>query len=322
MKKLSETRGFKKVLEGIPLDVEVVSGAGNSATISHKCLKCWDLGDIDTTVETEAYGALAWLNAGIKPEEIIWCDCEMGAKAREMYTEEYESRKLTRYKRRLERQFELAGVPPRFQDTEIPRSWDWDDQLMKHKRRAYAACQMMIKEGFVVPSRLGEYDPQARIREGEKVVRPDHEYKSLALLGPKGVGKTAALSAVFRHYLGEGVAGYWAEWYNTVGAVQQAYSPNNEADPEELVQTIQQIPLALIDDLGDVSRTSRETDDRRRILWRILDYRHSRDLMTLVSSNLDERGLRDQFDNRVVDRLFEMGFMCLMGGKNLRQVEV
>jgi DNA replication protein DnaC len=272
------------------------------------CPKCGDAGYL---LGQGGGGWLSWITTGVPPSEIPWCDCEIGAKVRAGYEATHDEHATERRQRRLRQLFERASVPARFQNFTL----DLPAEHANRKRRAYAACRMMIKEGVVVPSRLGEYDPVSALRPGEKLSRPDWAYKSLTLSGPKGAGKTVAMSVVFRHFLEQGVDGLWIEWYDFVLEVQSGYG-SGVAD--QRIKAAQDASVILLDDLGDLARKGKETDDRRRILWQVLGHRHSHDRSTLVTTNLDESQLRKQFDGRIIDRLLEMSFFVPMNGQNLR----
>ena len=298
--------------------------AAEALVSKHDCPKCWDTGWIDTNRETQAFGLRAWMELGVPASEIIWCDCKHGKSVRASYEQVYQDGAAERRQRRLTTLFERASVPARFKDfnLELPK------ELLNAKYRAYATCRMMIKEGVVVPSRLGEYDPIAVVRSHEKITHPDRAFKSLTLSGPKGAGKTVALSVAFRNFLEQGMDGLWIEWYDFVMQVQAGYSfGNGESSADKLIKAAQDASVLMLDDLGDlVKATARNkdkrkaSDDKRRILWQVLGKRHSEDLATLVTTNLDDKQLYDHFDGRIIDRLMEMSFWCPMNGANLREM--
>jgi hypothetical protein len=258
------------------------------------------------------YDSLHVLAADVPAEDIRWCTCPLGAEKRQ----DYEGYRAELLQRKLARLFEQAGIPGRFCDLTL------DSLPPAHregKRRAIAAARMFVAEGAVVPARLGEYDPAAALRDGESIRCPALPRRSLVLSGPLGVGKTGLLTPVLRHSLEQGQPALWIEFYDFCLEVQSGYkdgSANNK------LVAARQAPLILLDDVGEVERREAETDDKRRILWSVLNGRHGDDLPTLVTTNLDERSFRRQFGGRVSDRLWEMAFVVPVGGVNLRTVEV
>jgi hypothetical protein len=174
-------------------------------------------------------------------------------------------------------------------------------------------------EGTVTPARLGEYDLVAAIKASESIRCPASPRRSLVLSGPLGVGKTGMLTPVLQHYLGQGQPALWIEFYDFCLEMQSGYKDGTASDKPVAAR---RAPLILLGDVGDVERREPESDDKRRILWSVLNARHGEDLPTLVTTNLDERDFRRQFGGRMSDRLWEMAFVVPVGGVNLRRVEV
>jgi hypothetical protein len=258
------------------------------------------------------YSSLHVLAADVPVEEIRWCECPLGAEKRR----DYEGYRAALLQGRLARLFEQAGIPARFRGLTL-------DSLppahLEGKRRAMAAARMFIAEGAVTPARLGEYDPVAAIRASESIRCSALPRRSLVFSGPLGVGKTGMLTPVLRHYLGQGQPALWIEFYDFCLEVQSGYK---DGTANNKLVAARRAPLILLDDVGDVERREPETDDKRRILWSVLNGRHGDDLPTLVTTNLDERGFRCQFGGRVSDRLWEMAFVVPVGGVNPRRAEM
>jgi len=287
-------------------ETEVVSRRGPAPPMPipiDTCPACMGTGHLE-------YSSLHVLAAEMPAEDIHWCDCPLGVEKRQ----DYEGYRAMLLQRKLARLFEQAGIPARFRELTL-------DSLppthQEGKRRAIAAARMFIAEGAVTPARLGEYDPVAALKASESIRCPALPRHSLVLTGPLGVGKTGMLTPVLRHYLGKGQPALWIEFYDFCLEVQSGYKDGTAND--KLVAA-RRAPLILLDDVGDVERREPETDDKRRILWSVLNGRHGDDLPTLVTTNLDERGFRRQFGGRVSDRLWEMAFVVPVGGVNLRTV--
>lgn len=269
------------------------------------CPACMGTGHLE-------YDSLHVLAADVPAEDIRWCECPLGTEKRQ----DYEGYRAALLQRRLARLFEQAGIPARFRgltlDTLPPAH-------QEGKRRAVAAARMFIAEGAVTPARLGEYDAATALKSKESIRCPALPRRSLVLSGPLGVGKTGILTPVLRHYLEQGQPALWIEFYDFCLEVQSGYK---DGSANQKLIAARRAPLILLDDVGDVERQEPETDDKRRILWSVLNGRHGDDLPTMVTTNLDEKGFRRQFGGRVSDRLWEMAFVVPVGGVNLRTVEV
>ena len=236
---------------------------------------------------------------------------------------------------RLARLFRSAGIPERFRGLTLEGleellgggrgkgGQDLQDLQeggarpgLQGKRRAIAAARMLMAEGEVVPAGLGRYDAAAGLRAGERVARPEVGRRGLVLWGPPGVGKTGILTPALAHLVGLGMAGLWIEWYAFCQEVQRGYGDGSSA---ERLEAAMRAEVVLLDDVGDAGRGGEETEDKRRILWMVLNERHGAERLTMVTTNLDEEGFRARFGARTAERLWELAFVVPVGGVNLRR---
>jgi hypothetical protein len=281
------------------------------------CDHCQDSGYLPLLVRG-MMGWSTWLIARVPAAEIPWCtECEQGQAVHDEYANRLRQIEQEATRQRIAKQWGTAKIPLRFRDLslDIPKAY------INKKTRVIAACKMYMERGYVVPGQLDEYWPGTAPRPDEKLVHVDRKYNSLVLSGPVGVGKTAALSVVFSQQLADkGLAGLWIEWFQFILEVQKGYNPE-VGDSAQKIEAAQRAELLLLDDVGSENlRNGKETDDRNRLLWLILEYRHREQLPTLMTTNLDERGLRSQWWNRTIDRMMEMAFLIPMNGENLRNV--
>lgn len=145
---------------------------------------------------------------------------------------------------------------------------------------------------------------------------------ALVLSGSVGRGKTWLGSAVFVELLWnqkQARAGRWAKFYQFVREVQACYTPAAKESSDTVLARYQTTPLLMLDDVGDMDR-DRETDDRVRLLYEVLDYRNDNLLPTIITTNLSPKELSDQFGQRTWERIYEMSALCEMAGDNMRQV--
>lgn len=201
----------------------------------------------------------------------------------------------------LERLFRNASIPARFADLTIGTLARLDDPA---KREAVAACQSLIESGAIMQRGQGR--------------------NSLLLSGPFGVGKTGLLTATMAHFLEQGNSGLWIEFYDLVLAVQAGYSDGSSA---QRMEAAREADWLLLDDVGDLERRSNgaivaETDDRRKILYQILNHRHNNRLPTLITSNLNPGQFSQQFGARVTERVMESFAIVGIGGRNLRLANI
>jgi hypothetical protein len=169
--------------------------------------------------------------------------------------------------------------------------------------------------------------------------------QTLEALGPMAMeGKRAAIEAVTRWAKGEGdkpglllygkagrgksVLGWWAvpqrgwglwlTWPELTRKIQSSYS--RDGDSEAMIEVAQNVPVLFLDDLGDPDRRGMESDDKREILFRIVNHRLQHCKPTFITTNLLGSDISKQFGNRIASRLLELCEWCNVGGVDLRML--
>jgi primosomal protein DnaI len=194
--------------------------------------------------------------------------------------------------KKVERYFKEAGVPKKFQGLTLD-----------------SFAQVAGKE----PGK----------REAIQAVRELYQYgetkgkRGLFLYGSFGLGKTGLLSPVLVKYLTEGRSGLWIEFYDFVDSVQEKYKPRSEDSADDLIRAAQEVDIILLDDVGNPDLGT-ETDDRCKMLYRVVNGRHNAELPLLISSNLAPAEFAKQFGPRTYDRIADACRVVKMEGKNLR----
>lgn len=186
-----------------------------------------------------------------------------------------------------------------------------DDQA---KRTAYEAALDFAGEEA---GSLDELSPgQIEVtREGADVT-----CFSLLLMGDHGTGKTFLATATFKHLLwhASGKSAIWSKFYDFIREVQSTYSAAATTTVQKVLGKYQNTPILLLDDVGDLT-IEEQTEDRRRLLYEVLDKRNDKMLPTILTSNLSPARFEDQFGERTLERVIEMAAMYRMEGRNYRQ---
>jgi DNA replication protein DnaC len=233
--------------------------------------------------------------AGYPLSECKFCSCEKG----QAIIASYRALEAKRHQHKLQSMFVNAGIPLHFRDFTVATLMD-RAKKDRDKQPAIAAALELMDKGYLLD---------------EKTTR----YKfGLVLSGDFGRGKTGLLSPVLRHFIEQGKSGLWIEVYDFFTEVQKGYSTG---DSVEKLEAAQRADVVLLDDLGDKARKQdafAETDDRRRILYQLVNHRHNHGLPMLITTNLTGPELGLQFGNRTLERILESCAWVNMGGKNLR----
>ena len=145
-------------------------------------------------------------------------------------------------------------------------------------------------------------------------VQNGEERPGLLLWGPSGSGKTGSLSPLFTDLVRRGASGLWLQ-YNQLMADMRKFE---DGQVDARMEACQSVAYLFLDDLGDPSAQKAATDYARDVLFRIVDYRTSRNMPIFVTTNLAPDMLINQFDQRTARRLLGACAIHHMGGKTLR----
>ena len=189
-----------------------------------------------------------------------------------------------------------SGIPPRFTEAHISKNCS-DLAAMNGKRKAYNAAKEFAKRG--------------------KLFQRDKTRFTLLFCGGLGTGKTWLSTAVFKEILFREKHGLWKKFYKFVREIQSCYNSSGAATVDTVLGRYQRAPLLMLDDFGDM-QLSVETEDRRRLLYEVLDYRNDHLLPTLLTTNLSPDEISSQFGERTFQRVLEMSAIVEMSGDNMR----
>jgi DNA replication protein DnaC len=193
-----------------------------------------------------------------------------------------------------------AEIPPRFQSAHLLRNCGaWSDD--PDRAEAYAVALAFADRGLVEERGRDRY--------------------ALFLTGEFGRGKTWLASAVFKNLLAKSKtrAGMWRMFHWFIREVQATYHSSSSTRSDQVIRSYQKTPLLMLDDVGDLDR-ARESEDRTRLLYEVLDYRNNYLLPTIITTNLLPAEMEAQFGARTFQRVLEMSAFVEMGGANLREV--
>jgi DNA replication protein DnaC len=272
------------------------------------CVKCKDTGYLNDSPITwggvDRMGILAWQLAGVPTDKIAWCDCAYALERRS----NYEGKAGVARQSNLDRMFRDAGIPNRFQGLTL---FTIPEQFLPGKTAAIQAADHFIKHFHSVTN-------TGKKRDG------------LVFIGPPGTGKTGILSVAFQAWVRKGKAGLWIELYHFLKDIQAEYG-KEDGRAQEMLKAAMTAPLLFLDDCGDPDRKwynkntnewliKEETDDKRQLLWEVVEHRHANGLPMLVTSNLARADFEKQWGTRLAARLWEACVVVPVNGVDLREV--
>jgi DNA replication protein DnaC len=131
--------------------------------------------------------------------------------------------------------------------------------------------------------------------------------KNLIVRGGPGVGKTHLAAALTWELLIKGRR-YPVDFWSVVDLVELAKAVyDDDRDAKERMTEMGEIPLLVIDDLGQ----ERPTEWSRELIFTLISKRHNNVLPTIITMNLDAQQVADRYGDSVASRLFGNGSIVL-----------
>jgi DNA replication protein DnaC len=224
-------------------------------------------------------------------QDSAFCDaCDYGRNKAEMHARWLEKNKAdveAARRRRMEKLYgPCAEVPKRYQGLTPQTLEALGPRAMEGKREAIEATKRWAKG------------------EGDK--------PGLLLYGKAGAGK----SVLGWWAVPQRGWGLWLTWPELTRKIQSSYS--RDGDSEAMIEAAQNVPVLFLDDLGDPDRSGMESDNKREILFRIVNHRLAHRKPTFITTNLAGSDIAKQFGKRIASRLLELCEWCKVGGVDLR----
>ncbi|MFI5271647.1 MAG: ATP-binding protein [Ktedonobacterales bacterium] len=131
----------------------------------------------------------------------------------------------------------------------------------------------------------------------------------LVLIGPPGTGKTHLAAAVAHGRLAAGSPVYFAVVPELLDHLRAAFAPTSELTYDEMFETVKQVELLVLDDLGAQNSTPWASDK----LFQIINFRYNYRMPTVITTN---HKLHAQLDDRVRSRLADISLTRMVEFKN------
>ena len=146
--------------------------------------------------------------------------------------------------------------------------------------------------------------------------------RGLIIEGPIGSGKSYLLGCIANGLIDRGINFRYIVYSDLLQKIRSTYNQNNpENDEQQILSTVQQIPVLLIDDLG----TEKATEFASSTLYQIIDRRYREEKPIILSTNYSVKNLKNRFPimgERIFQRLLEMNkYLELAGNVRVKKIE-
>ncbi|SNR75202.1 ATP-binding protein [Desulfurobacterium atlanticum] len=143
--------------------------------------------------------------------------------------------------------------------------------------------------------------------------------RGIVLYGEPGVGKTHLVVALLRNIIEyKGLKGKFVDFRNLLIDIKTTFDTRESS--QKLLSDIMDIPLLILDDVG----AERTTDWAKDILSTIINYRYTKNLPTIITTNLMfdsplDNSFASRFDDRTESRIYEMCKIVRVEGDDYRK---
>jgi DNA replication protein DnaC len=146
--------------------------------------------------------------------------------------------------------------------------------------------------------------------------------QGLIIEGPIGSGKSYLLGSIANALIDRGIHFRYIVYSDLLQKIRSSYNQDSpEADEKQILSTVQQIPVLLIDDLG----TEKATEFASSTLYQIIDHRYREEKPIILSTNYSVKNLKNRFPvmgERIFQRLLEMNkYLELAGNVRVKKIE-
>lgn len=149
----------------------------------------------------------------------------------------------------------------------------------------------------------------------EAVCEGQKRIPSLILSGAPGTGKTHLTCAMVQHCYDAGMDAGKRNIIDIIREIKATWRKDSERNEDEVIERYASADLMVIDEIG----VQFGTDTERMYVFDIINRRYEQCLPTVLITNLDVNGLREEIGERVLDRLREDGGRLLtFTGKSWR----
>ncbi len=155
------------------------------------------------------------------------------------------------------------------------------------------------------------------------------EWQGAMVFGPTGTGKTTWARLVYQTFVEDGTIAVWQNFVALQDKLRATYDDGYEGpSAEHLIAPLLTADVLVLDDLGSPTRALQAhkaavyAEDIVKLLYRIFDTRLTKQMITIVTTNLGKDDLYAQLGEQVTSRLMGLCHSVPMRGVDYRTGEL
>lgn len=216
----------------------------------------------------------------------------------------------------------LSQLPPEYQTLTLASFEHLSDEEKEGKMGGYYAAWLFVRGMAAGNCAVDRRDIAYNLGKDA----PSETRNWLVFYGEHGRGKTGMAAAIVNAAMEIGKQAVYIRLQDFIDAVQRRYTREKaeleriqrdefgEMTSSEVVEFVKTAPLLLIDeaDVPDIK------PDKEALFERVIRYRHSHHLPTVLTTNLDADGFGRRWDKKIADIVRRCAWWMPMRGESLR----
>lgn len=197
-------------------------------------------------------------------------------------------------------------------------------QIMLHQKQHQQMAKLLKNSGLGKRFQARTFEWTKLTSENENAVNAARKFadefpqeQGIMFTGPVGTGKTHLAAAIANKLIDKLYTVVFGNVTDIITLIKSSYSAKGDMSEAEIINTITNIDLLVIDDLGK----EYATENTRMLLYQIINRLYENEKPVIVTTNLTADALTVKYGERgqpIVSRLTEMCTPVVLGGNDWR----
>ncbi len=197
------------------------------------------------------------------------------------------------------RRFKSSGLPARYQHFSFESFLSLPKIAREGKMSAYQAAYDFAADPY------------------QQVTINGISRNSLVFFGMLGTGKTGFASCAFNSLQARGREVLYMRVDDVMVSLRETWKGGSDEGEAQRLQRFQQVEVLMLDELQDNDQFEIQAH-QKAYMESIIRYRNASQLPTLLTTNMSQAGVADNWGVRMADALFEMAHFIHVAGISLR----
>ena len=207
------------------------------------------------------------------------------------------------------RKFKQTGFPEEYMQFTFNSFLGYDSNLLAAKMVAFYACQLFVDDAMVSLN-------EALKLAGKPYMTRDSRRNSLVLYGDVGVGKSGLAASAFRELVLKGKTAIYMRVDEVMLELRETWGDRDSSEKAAL-ERFKSVPYLFLDEMQGDDQFPIQPH-QKRYMEMLIRARGSKQLPTIITTNMTTISINQSWGRRIGDKLQEMAHWIPMRGQRLR----